>query len=184
MSDFLEDEKQLYIKNVELFKTRFLELYKLIENKLGKLPENVELLATKGDFSKKTGKYNNQFLHSAYNPEREADKVLTSEIAINQNADVLVFSGFGLGYLPLLAAKKYKNKTLVLVEPSVDWLTLAFVATDFTELFLHNNLIFCIEANIQGVLKLLENLGLKNCCFFKNFYLLKLECFSVIIKKN
>lgn len=168
MSELLEDQKQLYEKNLKLFKSRFSELYKLVEKKLGNLPENVEVLSCKGDISKKTGKYNNQLLHSAYNPGREGEKLLQAEISKNQNADVLVFYGFGLGYLPLAAAKNHKNKTLVLVEPDVDWLTLAFATTDFSEIFLQNNLIFCIEADIQGVLKLLEKLGLKNCCFVKN----------------
>ena len=161
-------ENQNYQKNLGLFKTRFLQLYKIIEAKLGKLPENLEIIPTKADASKFTAKYNNQFLHSAYNPEREAEKVLQGEADKNPNADVFVFYGFGLGYLPLLASRKFKNKTLVLVEPNIDWVTLAFSSTDLSELFAHNDLIFCFEANIQGVLKLLENFGLKNCCFFKN----------------
>lgn len=167
MGNFLT-ENQLYNKNISLFKGRFLELYKIIEKSLGKLPENIEIISCKADSSKQTAKYNNQFLHSAYNPEREAEKLLQSELSKNQSGDVLVFYGFGLGYLPLEAARKYKNKTLVLVEPSVEWLSLAFSSLDFSEIFLQNNLIFCIEANIQGVLKLLENLGLKNCVFIKN----------------
>ena len=134
-------ESQLYNKNITLFKSRFLELYKIIEKSLGKLPENVEIISCKADSSKQTAKYNNQFLHSAYNPEREAEKLLQSEISKNQSGDVLVFYGFGLGYLPLEAAKKYKNKTLVLIEPNVEWLSLAFSNLDFSEIFLQNNLI-------------------------------------------
>lgn len=168
MAELLEDQKQLYEKNLKLFQSRFFELYKLLEKKLGHLPENVEIISCKGDTTKKTGKYNNQLLHSAYNPEREGEKLLQAEVSKNEEADVLVFYGFGLGYIPLAAAKNHKNKTLVFVEPNVDWLTLAFSTTDFAEIFLQKNLIFCIEADIQGVLKLLENLGLKNCCFVKN----------------
>ena len=119
MSELLEDQKQLYEKNLKLFKSRFSELYKLLEKKLGNLPENVEVLSCKGDISKKTGKYNNQLLHSAYNPEREGEKLLQAEISKNQNADVLVFYGFGLGYLPLAAAKNHKNKTLVFISVAV-----------------------------------------------------------------
>ena len=168
MSLDLLTENILYKKNISLFKSRFLELYGMLENRLGKIPENLEILECKADKSKKTAKYNGQFLHSAYNPEKEAEKLLTSELGKCQNPEVLVFYGFGLGYLPLEAAKKHRNKTLVLVEPNIDWLTLAFSTTDFSEIFAQQNLILCIEANIQGVLKLLENFGLKNCCFIKN----------------
>ena len=168
MSLDLLTENTLYKKNISLFKSRFLELYGMLENRLGKIPENLEILECKADKSKKTAKYNGQFLHSAYNPEKEAEKLLTSELGKCQNPEVLVFYGFGLGYLPLEAAKKHRNKTLVLVEPNIDWLTLAFSTTDFSEIFAPQNLILCIEANIQGVLKLLENFGLKNCCFIKN----------------
>jgi len=162
------EPRELFNKNIKLFKSRFLELYKILENSLGNLPSDIEIIPTKADSSKKTAKYNNQLLHSAYNPEREAEKLLQGELAKNPKVDVIVFFGFGLGYLPLEVAKKHKNKTLVLVEPSPDWLSLAFTTIDFSEIFLQNNLIFCIDANIQGVLKLLENLGLKNCCFVKN----------------
>ena len=78
MGNFLT-ENQLYNKNISLFKGRFLELYKIIEKSLGKLPENIEIISCKADSSKQTAKYNNQFMHSAYNPEREAEKLLQNE---------------------------------------------------------------------------------------------------------
>ena len=56
-------ENQIYQKNLGFFTTRFLQLYKIIEAKLGKLPENLEIIPTKADASKFTAKYNNQFLH-------------------------------------------------------------------------------------------------------------------------
>ena len=52
MSELLEDQKQLYEKNLKLFKSRFSELYKLLEKKLGNLPENVEVLSCKEIFQK------------------------------------------------------------------------------------------------------------------------------------
>lgn len=159
---------QIYKKNIEAFKVRFLELFKILEKSLEILPEDIEIIPTKADSKKYTAKYKDQFLHSAYNPEREAEKLLDVELSKNQNSEVIVFYGFGLGYLPLVASKKYKDKTLVLVEPNVSWLSMCFANTDFTDVFKQKNLIFCIEANIQGVLKLLESLGLKNCCFIKN----------------
>ena len=95
--------------NRALFEKRFPQLaeqYKpLFDSPV--LPENVELLT--GRNGQISATYMGLSLHSAYNPEREAQKLVSEEAAAK--ADAGVFLGFGLGYGAVAFAKEYTSKT-------------------------------------------------------------------------
>lgn len=151
--------------NLKLFKQRFSQLYDFIdvENILNKIDnEDVEVLKCKNN--QFTLKENNLFLHSLYNPQREADKII--EECNNKNFDAAFFYGFGLGYTLHSFVKKFPNKYLVIVEPSPIRFLLALKYFDWTEIFSHNYLVCLISAPQQNVINLEEQLGIDNCVFF------------------
>lgn len=151
--------------NRALFEKRFPQLaeqYKpLFDSPV--LPENVELLT--GRNGQISATYMGLSLHSAYNPEREAQKLVSEEAAAK--ADAGVFLGFGLGYGAVAFAKEYTSKTLVLIECNPEWFLLALSAIDFTPVFEHQSLVLLVGAPQQTIISVLEKIGLQNCCFFK-----------------
>lgn len=151
--------------NRALFEKRFPQLaeqYKpLFDSPV--LPENVEFVT--GRNGQISATYMGLSLHSAYNPEREAQKLVSEEAAAK--ADAGVFLGFGLGYGAVAFAKEYTSKTLVLIECNPEWFLLALSAIDFTPVFEHQSLVLLVGAPQQTIISVLEKIGLQNCCFFK-----------------
>ncbi len=151
--------------NRALFEKRFPQLaeqYKpLFDSPV--LPENVEFVT--GRNGQISATYMGLSLHSAYNPEREAQKLVSEEAAAK--ADAGVFLGFGLGYGAVAFAKEYTSKTLILIECNPEWFLLALSAIDFTPVFEHQSLVLLVGAPQQTIISVLEKIGLQNCCFFK-----------------
>lgn len=61
-----------------------------------------------------TLKYNNKYIHSKYNPQKEAEQFVNSNIQVLDNDDILLY-GIGLGYHIEELAKKMKNKSKLYV---------------------------------------------------------------------
>ena len=152
---------------MELFEKRFPQLaeqYKpLFDSPDLPLPHGIEI--TKCRNGQVSATYNGLALHSSYNPEREAEKLVSEEDAAK--ADAGVFLGFGLGYGAVAFAKAHKEKTLVLIECDPEWFLLALSTVDFTAVFEHQSLVLLIGAPHQTIISVLEKIGLQNCCFFK-----------------
>ena len=127
------------------------------------LPPDVEIIT--GRNGQVSATYKGLSLHSAYNPEREAQKLISEEEA--RKADAGVFLGFGLGYGAAAFAKEYASKTLILIECNPEWFLLALSAIDFTPVFEHQSLVLLVGAPQQTIISVLEKIGLQNCCFFK-----------------
>ncbi|MCQ2580124.1 MAG: DUF115 domain-containing protein [Treponemataceae bacterium] len=152
-------------KNRELFRQRFPQLIEQFQPFFDSpaLPAGVELAECKnGQIS---ANFAGLALHSTYNPEREAQKlVITDE---TKKADAGVFLGFALGYGAITFAKEYPEKTLILVECNPEWFILALSTADFTPVFEHKSLVLLVGVPHQTVISVLERIGLQNCCFFK-----------------
>lgn len=153
--------------NRKLFEQRFPQLaeqYKpLFDSSDLPLPQGIELTQCRNGQVSAT--YNGLALHSSYNPEREAEKLVSEEEACK--ADAGVFLGFGLGYGAAAFAKAHKSKTLVLIECDPAWFLLALSAVDLSAVFEHQSLVLLIGAPHQTIISVLEKIGLQNCCFFK-----------------
>ena len=111
--------------NWKLFEKRFPQLaeqYKpFLDSPDLPLPQGIELTQCRNGQISAT--YNGLALHSSYNPEREAEKLVSEEGAAK--ADAGVFLGFGLGYGAAAFAKAHKSKTLALIECDPAWFLLA-----------------------------------------------------------
>ncbi|MGI5174565.1 motility associated factor glycosyltransferase family protein [Treponema sp. OMZ 840] len=110
-----------------------------------------------------TASYKGVFLHSAYNPSAEAQKMLQSDDI--KKADTIVFFGAGLGYGPAKAAAMYKNKTIVVIEPNPIRLLWSFSLFDWHTVFEVPSCVFLLNAGHQSVIAVLEHFGLQDCGF-------------------
>ncbi len=113
-----------------------------------------------------TAKENGKFWHSFYSPQREATSlVINSEC---KEKSTIIFCSFGLGYGVLEACKNYPDKTIILIEPDVNYALFSFFFTDFSEVFKHEKLITLFGAETQQVIQILEQENFENCHFIKN----------------
>lgn len=99
-------------------------------------------------------------LHSAYNPEREAQGAVGRDEVFEKSA--IVFYGFGLGYHVIATAKKILQcdgaaPRLVLIEPDTAHFFAAMSVLDWTTVFEVEKLVFAVGAPAESVLPLLED---------------------------
>ena len=161
---------ELFSQNKSLFENRFSSLAKLIfENFSYKYifsycSEKLEIQNAKTNLP--TVKENGKFWHSVYSPEREATSLIsTSEC---QEKSTIVFLGYGLGYAALQACKNHPEKTIIIIEPDINYALFPFFYMDFSEIFKHEKLIMLFGAEHQQVISILENQEIENCQFIKN----------------
>ena len=156
-------------KNRELFEKRFPQLAEqfkpllyspLLSQQL--LQQDIEIVTAKNGQISAT--YKGLNLHSTYNPEREAQKLVAEN---TKNAEAGVFLGFGLGYGAVAFAKEYPTKTLVMIEYNPIWFMLALSTIDLSAIFEHQNFVLLVGAPHQTIISVLEKIGIQNCSFFK-----------------
>ena len=126
--------------------------------------EKIEVLESKANVL--TAKENGKFWHSVYSPQREATSLVTNSEC--KEKSTIVFCSFGLGYGVLEACKNFTDKTIILIEPDVNYALFSFFFTDFSTLFSHEKLITLFGAETQQVIQILEQEGFENCHFIKN----------------
>ena len=167
----------IWNKNIELFKKRFSSLAALIDEKIAFYSKYAGTEAEKtllhpfwevtpskaGDF---TASENSLKLHSSYNPVKEALTALSAKENEIQNAKALIFCSFGLGYTPCEAAKLYPAKTIILIEPDINYFLSAMLFTDFESLLTHQNVIFACGATPDQAITLINQYGISNSAFF------------------
>lgn len=153
--NFIES-KRLFSKNLAQFKERFPAVYLLNKQEVDTFTPSLSLLSnvkvTKN--SSITASYGSTLLHSLYNPQKEAERLLASaKEEFNSflpkdtlfSYNTLIFLGSGLGY-PLLKATEEKNKTLILVEPSVYYLLSTFLYLSYEKFFSYPNILLLLSA--------------------------------------
>lgn len=126
--------------------------------------EKIEVVESKAKVL--TVKENGKYWHSFYSPQREASSLVTNTEC--KEKSTIVFCSFGLGYGVLEACKNFPEKTIILIEPDVNYALFSFFFTDFSELFSHEKLITLFGAETQQVIQILEQEGFDNCHFIKN----------------
>ena len=157
----------LWNKNITLFVRRFPQLAEQLGISAAlPCPRELPFTIDRAKSGGASAMYNGMRLHSAYNPEREAQGAVAA--LSKQGADTFsagVFEGFGLGYLPREFALRHPDKTLIVIEPDTDWLLAAFTALDWSPVLALERCIFCIRAAPESVIQLLEHQGLRRCAF-------------------
>lgn len=164
----------IFEKNIALFKSRFPNV-PLAE---GKVSAYKVFAAKNGSI---TAKDNGALLHSQYNPEREAEKLVKASLAIPQDGNLAtqaqsaIFLGFGLGYGPIAWAKllrsvRYKGGgegALILIESDSARFFAALHALDWSPVFSVPHLVIALECPKEKLIPLIESTAkIKDCAVF------------------
>lgn len=160
-------------KNRQLLKNRFPQLYELLEQHIIQAERTDAQGLCPFPFWKvekarngsPTVRENNILMHSAYNPEKEAQ----TTCAANNEKDytTAVFLGFGAGYLPNAFAQQHKNKTIILVEPDTAHFLAALDVMDWQPVFSQEKCILAIGCPLETLIGIVNQTGIKNCIFFE-----------------
>ena len=142
----------IWNNNIALFKQRFSPLYNIIKEEIDSFDaENTvsaySLSIEETKNSQFTIKEKSIYLHSRYNPEREAQNLIKSLDL--ENKSTVIFMAFGLGYGPVEMSKLYPDKTMILVECDTKRFLLSLYYTDWTSVFKVKNLILLINAPVE-----------------------------------
>ena len=164
------ENSQIFDKNKILFEKRFPSLAELIFKNIS--TKDILSICLKkfeiqlGKTNLPTVKENGKFWHSFYSPEKEATSLVTTSEC--KEKSTIVFLGYGLGYGVKEACKNHPEKTIIIIEPDINYALFPFFYMDFSEIFKHEKLIMMFGAEHQQVISILENQQLDNCHFIKN----------------
>ncbi len=149
----------IFTKNLDAIQQRYGDA---IAEQLRNAPDEASLTLFK---SKKqdcyTARYEKIYLHSAYNPLREASQLAKSILQEqNKNAhDGIVFLGFGLGYHIAEITQKTPELSLIIVEPSIERMAQVLRNIDYASLFSNTSLVFCFEEDPADILATIKKSG-------------------------
>lgn len=151
-------------KNIKAYPIDFLNLLK---NKNDNLDISLELIETKSKkYSAKVFKNGKSiFLHSAYNPEKEAN-ALINEIKkeTEKDLDLVFIFGIGAGYL--INALKKLNINIAVIEPSINFFNL-LIDNFKLDKILEDNITFFIGGDdIEDIEKFISLTNTKKVKFF------------------
>ena len=163
--------KDFFKKNTGLFKKRFPSLFDLFSDLISEI-ESKEDVESFFDFWKLSlspksfpcGEENGLKLHSAYNPQREAEGQLS---ALDENTQALVFEGFGLGYSLLAAASKAELAELpiIILEPCPLHFFASLFVFDWEAVFAHKSLIIALTQSSEEAVKLINQYSVTKSLF-------------------
>lgn len=103
-------------------------------------------------------------LHSAYNPQKEAETIIQNTDF--SEAETCVFLGTGLGYTCIECAKKHPEKTLIIFEPDPYHFFSSLIFTDWTDVFKCKNLILAISCTPEQGITLINQYEILKTNFF------------------
>ena len=127
----------------------------------------IEIFPSKtGDLTARDG---GKFLHSAYNPLREAESAAKSAESSIPNCAGIAFFSCGLGYTPIFCAKLFPKKTLIIIEHDPRYFFTALANVDWTPIFELPNCIIALGTGIDSVVTLIEKTsGLEHTALCEN----------------
>lgn len=147
-------------KNLKAYPIEFLDILK---NKNDNLDISLELIETKSKkYSAKVFKDNKSiFLHSAYDPEKEAETLIKE---IEKDLDLAFIFGIGAGYL--INALKKLNVAIAVIEPSIKFFNL-LIDNFKLDRILEDNITFFIGGDdIEDIEKFISLTNTKKVKFF------------------
>lgn len=147
-------------KNLKSYPIEFLDILK---NKNDNLDISLELIETKSKkYSAKVFKDNKSiFLHSAYDPEKEAETLIKE---IEKDLDLAFIFGIGAGYL--INALKKLNVAIAVIEPSIKFFNL-LIDNFKLDKILEDNITFFIGGDdIEDIEKFISLTNTKKVKFF------------------
>lgn len=151
----------IWNKNLRLFKERFPQLS---ESLAIEISESIKIEEAKN--GSLTAQENGRMLHSKYNPEKEAESIISPFNP--EKSEAAVFFGFGLGYAALSFAKKFPASSLVLIEHDAPHFFSALNAVDWAPVFSHKKIILAVGAPLERIEDILGAFPSEKIHIFKN----------------
>ncbi|MGP1459364.1 MAG: motility associated factor glycosyltransferase family protein [Treponema sp.] len=156
----------IWNKNIRLFQTRFPELAKLFENHIAHFnslagSENEAALhpfwrVSTAKNGMPTAEEGDLRLHSAYNPLREAENFINARQDDCKNADAVLFTGFGLGYAVIEAAKRFPHKDFLIAESDPAHFFASLLLLDWKDVFSLPNIVTAVACTPEQLLTLIN----------------------------
>ncbi|MBR5646901.1 MAG: motility associated factor glycosyltransferase family protein [Treponema sp.] len=151
----------IWNKNLQAFKRRFPSLFEIYSSQITEfekkhadnITENPFLTITQAKNGEMTASFNGILLHSAYNPSREAEAV------VSETKDVknIIFPGFGLGYQVNAVSREIRNdQRLILIEEDINFFLTALSVLDWQNVFKVSNLIIAVSCPLDQLISLIE----------------------------
>lgn len=160
-------ENDIRIKNLESIKKNIkaypIDFLNLLKNKNDNFDISLELIETKSKkYSAKVFKDGKSiFLHSAYDPEKEANTLIKE---IEDDADLIFVFGIGAGYL--INAFKKLNINIAVIEPSIKFFNLLIDNFKLDKIFEDNITFFIGGDDIEDIEKFISLTNTKKVKFF------------------
>lgn len=156
----------IWNKNIRLFQTRFPQLAEIFKTYIKHFDslagtENESELYKFWKISKSkngmpTAQENSIHIHSAYNPEREAESFINAHKDECEKSTALLFMGFGLGYSIIEAAKKYTEKEFILTESRPEYFFASLLFLDWQAVFSIPNIITAISCTPEQFMAIIN----------------------------
>ncbi|MBN2554190.1 MAG: motility associated factor glycosyltransferase family protein [Spirochaetales bacterium] len=106
-----------------------------------------------------TAKLRGTYLHSRYDPMKEARRIISREAPSGTSGAVVL--GFGLGYLPEAFCESHPDKPLLVIEEDSALFLQALAARDMRKLLGRRSVTWCIAHEPQALMPRLEQLPLR-----------------------
>ena len=169
MSSALNDA---FARNVKAFATRFPELAGLLaldspdraRRAFESIPDSYRLESSRSGHP--TLAVGGSYLHSRYDPVRDAERALGDATAFESKG--CVFAGVGLGYACELYAARYSESTIVIIEPDIYIFYLMLASRPLEPLFAHANLMVMAGITAREAATFLDTMGLEEIPVHEN----------------
>ena len=171
-------EPEVFLHNCSDFTARFPEQAARLElnrpetalHSLQAVPPEYRLVQAKakGLESSPTLAVKASFVHSKYNPQEDARRLLDS--AFFQTAEAqsrCIFTGLGLGYLASLYIERFPAAEAVIIEPDMNIFLSCLAARRLDSLFRHRRLSLLIGIHPEEAASFLSSIGWNNKILFK-----------------
>ena len=156
----------IWNKNISLFTKHFPQLAQLLLPAISSFSEASVVFSdiAPAKNGSVTASENSLRLHSAYNPEREAQSAVSSAVAGNENCRAVVFAGFGLGYA-VKEACSFSDKKLVVIEPDATHFLSALFLVDWSDVFSFPNIVLAVGCTPEQAISLINANGVLESAF-------------------
>ena len=133
--NFLDNNLRIIFKNNPLLKSAF---------KQNIIPlSNLRIIDTPS--GNPTGILEGLYIHSRYDPEREAVKIIKRNTTLKISSGVIL--GFGLGYMTEAFLKHYPRTPLLVVEPDISFFLKALSSRDMSHFLSSDNVVFILGSS-------------------------------------
>ena len=106
-----------------------------------------------------------KYIHSRYDPEGEADKII--KMSAETSSDCWVFGGFGLGYHLEAFIRNTDDVKAVVAEPDTDLFIKAVEEKDLSEILMSGRIILMIGAEAESVISTLNMFQFEKIKYFQ-----------------